>query len=263
LEAPHNPTAEQRSDPARRQFGAVATAYATSAVHAAGPDLRLLVETANLSGGESVLDLGCGAGHTALALAPNAAQIIALDVTPEMLEVAQQLAGARGITNISFRRGDATVLPFAAESFDLVTSRYSAHHYSDPAKAIDEVARVLRRGGRFILVDTVAPEDPALDTFYNAAELLRDGSHVRNCRISEWERLMREAGLTSQVLLRSKLELDGRNWVERSQTPPAMVTAIRSLFDVANKHAREAFALRYGENWGWDIPIALISGVRA
>jgi ubiquinone/menaquinone biosynthesis C-methylase UbiE len=263
VESDRNSEVERTADPARRQFGAVATAYATSPVHAAGPDLRLLVETANLSGHESVLDLGCGAGHTALALAPHAASVVAVDVTPEMIEVAQQLTAARGITNISFRLGDATALPFDADSFDLVTSRYSAHHYSDPTKAIAEVARVLRHGGRFLLVDTVAPEDPALDTFFNAAELLRDGSHIRNCRVSEWERIMRDAGLSPSVIMRSTLELDGRSWVERSQTSAPMVTSIRNLFSNANPAVRKAFALRDGDEWGWDIPIALIGGVHA
>lgn len=251
---------EHSADAVRRQFGAVAAAYATSAVHASGANLRLLVETAALRGGEDVLDLGCGAGHTALALAPFARSITAVDLTPEMLAVAKGLAAERQVQNVEFRHADATHLPFEAASFDLVTSRYSAHHYSDPAAALREVARVLAPGGQFLLVDTIAPEDPALDTFLNAAELLRDASHVRDCRASEWERLFLAAALVPQVLMRSSIELDGESWVRRSQTPPPMVAALRALFAAAGPVAQAVLEIQNGERWSWTVPIALIRG---
>jgi SAM-dependent methyltransferase len=250
------------SEAVRRQFGRVAAAYATSAVHAGGPDLTALIEVAGLSGREQVLDLGCGAGHTALAIAPKAVQVCAVDVTPEMLAVASELAGQRGLCNLSFCQADATALPFRGASFDLVTSRYSAHHYADPARALAEVARVLRPGGRLLLIDSVAPEDPALDTFFNAVELMRDGSHVRNCRLSEWQRLFADVGLRPAVLFQMMLDLDGPSWVERSQTPADMVTALRALFTAATPAARAAFDIEAGERWGWRIPVALLQGTR-
>jgi len=255
--------ADNPSAAARRQFGAVAAAYATSAVHASGADLAQLVEATECTAGERVLDLGCGAGHTALAMALRADQVVAVDVAPEMLDVARGLAKQRGVGNIRFRRADATALPFEPASFDVVTSRYSAHHYSDPAQALREVVRVLRPGGRFLLADTVAPEAPLLDTFFNAVELLRDRSHLRNYRVSEWERLFHSAGLTPQVLNRSQLELEGSSWVERSQTPGLMVDAIKVLFNEAPPMLREAFAIRTGAGWGWTIPIALLRGTAA
>src|SRR3954465_10017009 len=98
--------------PAQRQFGAIANAYATSAVHRDGADLRALIDAARLSGRERVLDLGCGAGHTALAAARLAAEVVAVDVTPEMLDVAQRLAAEGGVTNLSVRRASADALPF-------------------------------------------------------------------------------------------------------------------------------------------------------
>ena len=250
------------SNPARRQFGAVAAAYATSAVHASGADLTALVAAAGLTGTERVLDMGCGAGHTALAVASNAAQVTAIDVTPEMLAVAEGLARARELTNVDFRLADVAALPFPSSSFEVVTSRYSAHHYPDPARALAEAARVLLSGGRLLLVDTVAPEIPALDTFFNTAELLRDGSHARNWRLSEWQQLMRAAGFVPHVLMQMTLDLDGDSWVQRSQTPPPLVTALKALFEHATPAAREAFRLRTGPNWGWTIPVALLEGLR-
>lgn len=251
---------EHTVESVRRQFGAVAAAYATSAVHASGRDLAALVEAAQLTGREEVLDLGCGAGHTALAVAPRSARVTAVDVTPEMLAAAAGLAEARGITNVSFRLADVARLPFEDSSFDLITSRYSAHHYGDPARALAEAARVLRRHGRILLIDTVAPEDPALDTFFNAVELLRDASHVRNWRVSEWKRMLTEGGFTAEVLFQMELDLEGESWVQRMQTPPGRVAAIQALFESAPAAAREAFGLRLGHGWGWRIPVALLRG---
>src|SRR5690606_39820909 len=58
-------------------------------------------------------------------------------------------------------------LPFADGSFDLVTCRIAPHHFADVQRAVHEVARVLRPGGLFLLIDSVAPEDPELDEFLN------------------------------------------------------------------------------------------------
>jgi len=97
----------------RRVFGAAAERYALSSVHAAGPDLEAMLEAAALQGEERVLDLGCGAGHTALAFAARGARVEALDLTTEMLEQGRRMATERGLPNVRFREGDAARLPFA------------------------------------------------------------------------------------------------------------------------------------------------------
>src|SRR6202048_3716589 len=116
----------------RSQFGAVADAYVTSTYHATGPDLAALVQAAALRGTERVLDLGCGAGHMALAMAASAAQVTAVDVTPDMVATAARLAAERGVANLTIRVADAADLPFPNDHFDIVTSRVAAHHFADP-----------------------------------------------------------------------------------------------------------------------------------
>ncbi len=245
----------------RQQFGAVAAAYANSSVHASGPDLAALVEEATLSGKERVLDMGCGAGHTALALAPKAASVVAVDVTPEMVALTAKLAQERGFTNLEARQADVAALPFEGGSFDLVTSRLSAHHYADPQQALREAARVLQPGGKLLLIDTVAPEDPALDTFYQAWELLRDRSHVRNWRASEWLRMAAAAGLKAEVIGRWAVPIDGSDWVKRMQTPASKVAMIRELFAEANSAQRAAFEIR-DDPWGMTQPFFLMRASR-
>jgi SAM-dependent methyltransferase len=243
----------------QQQFAAAAAAYVTSAYHANGPDLPRLVEAGEFTGRESVVDFGSGAGHAALAVAPHVGQVVGIDVTPEMVAVASDLAASRRISNARFQRADVTELPFPDGSFDAVTSRQSAHHYGDVSKAIVEAYRVLQPGGRILIVDTVAPEDPGLDTFLNCFELLRDPSHIRDWRPSELFRMLMAAGFCSgEVVAHYDIALDGRTWVERMRTPAQRVEMIRTLFREASDAQRSAFGLRPDEPWALSVPVALL-----
>ncbi len=229
---------------ARQQFGPVAANYVHSAVHARGQDLAVLVEAAELTGDEEALDLGTAAGHTALAFAPRVRRVTGVDLTEEMLAAARGLADARGIGNVRFVHADVADLPFERGSFDLVTSRFSAHHYAQPRQVVYEVARVLRPGGRFLLADTIAPEEPALDTFINAVEILRDRSHVRDHTIDQWRGMLAEAGLASAVYQTWDLTLDFEDWVARMRTPSPAVAILRSMLTEAPADVRSAFQVR-------------------
>jgi SAM-dependent methyltransferase len=256
------PSSAESTDLARSQFGAVADAYATSAYHAAGPDLAALVQAVALVGTEHVLDIGCGAGHAALAIAPDAAQVTAVDVTPDMLRTATRLAAQRGVRNVTFRQADSADLPFSDAQFDVVVSRVAAHHFADPARALAEGRRVLRPGGRFALVDAVAPEDAGLDTFLNSIELLRDASHVRDWRVSEWLTMFAQAGLDAPVLVeRFSLRVDGAEWVQRMRTPATRVAMIRELLYGATSAQRRSLGI-IDDPWGFTLGLALLAASR-
>lgn len=244
----------------RRQFGAVAAGYATSDVHAGGPDLEAMLAAVALRGDERVLDAGTGAGHAALAFAPRAGEVVAVDLTEPMLEQGRRLAAERRIANVRWEPGDVEHLPFLDAGFDLATSRYSAHHYPHPAAAARELARVLRPGGWLLLADVVAPDDPATDTILNAIEVLRDRSHVRDHTIGQWRALLEAAGFAVELVGSWPLRLRFDAWVSRMRTPPAAVAQIRDLLDGAPAEVRAA--LRVEDDHTFTVPVALLRGRR-
>lgn len=245
------------------KFGAAAADYVTSKVHASGQDLVWLAENAHLSGSERVLDVATGGGHTAFALAPHAAEVVALDLTRPMLEAAQREGTARGLSNISYVEGDAQALPFADQSFDVVTCRHAPHHFPRVQQAVSEWARVLKPGGRLLLIDSTSPEDDEAEAVLHEIESLRDPSHVRNHRISQWSAYLSEAGLRVSIIREESVFLDIPSWTQRMRTPPESVAVIEQLMREAAPAVRER--LRFEERdgtLGFTLPIALLLAVK-
>lgn len=244
-------------------FGAAAADYVTSKVHASGPDLAWLVENAALTGSERVLDVATGGGHTAFALAPYAAEVVALDLTRPMLEVAQKEALSRGLTNIHYVEGDAHALPFANESFDVVACRQAPHHFPGIALAVSEWARVLKPGGKLLLIDSTSPEDDEAEAVLHEIETLRDPSHMRNYRISAWKGLLHDAGFNVSRADTHGIFLDIPSWTQRMRTPPASVTTIEEIIRTASPNVRQR--LRFEERdgaLGFTLPAALILAIK-
>ena len=237
------PAASDVAAHVQRQFGDVASNYRDSQVHAAGEDLDMLVAAAAPTGDSLALDAGCGAGHTALALAARAGQVIACDFTRAMLEQLRGLARERGIGNISAQQADVERLPCPANSIDIVATRYSAHHWLRPERALAEFARVLKPGGLFVISDIMAREDYAQDSFLQTIELLRDPSHVRDYRVSEWMRMLESAGFDAEAPQRFELTLHFATWTQRMRTPRVYRAAIKSLFAGASADIRRGFHL--------------------
>lgn len=106
---------------------------------------------ATTADGADVLDVGTGPGVLLMELAQRrpGLRLTGLDLSEDMVTVARSNLGDRG----TVRAGDVNALPFPDDSFDLVVSSYSAHHWDDPAAAVPEIVRVLRPGGRFVLYD--------------------------------------------------------------------------------------------------------------
>ncbi|MFN2137608.1 MAG: class I SAM-dependent methyltransferase [Candidatus Promineifilaceae bacterium] len=198
----------------RRQFGINAEHYVSSIVHAKGASLQRLADLLDLRPEWKALDVASGTGHTAFLLAPFVSQVVATDITPEMLARAKRVARERSLSNVAFGIADASQFPHKDRAFDLVTCRIAAHHFPDPTAFVGESARVLRSGGKFALVDNVVPEG-AVGAYINAFEKLRDPSHIRCLTVAEWTTIASDAGLNLQHLETISKRLDFSQWAGR------------------------------------------------
>jgi len=229
---------------AARQFGDTAANYLVSAVHATGADLDRVRELAQTLRPREALDLGCGAGHVSFALArAGVPRVIAYDLSERMLAVVEQEARAKGYRAIEGCRGAAEQLPFQTSSFELIVTRFSAHHWSSVSSALAQVSRLLRPGGKFVVIDVFSPESPLLDTTLQALEVLRDMSHVRNYRLSEWYSMLDRCGLRQPSSQQWRLTLEFESWVRRIATPERRIQALHAFMDDMPAEAKEYFAL--------------------
>ncbi|WP_147194116.1 class I SAM-dependent methyltransferase [Pantoea sp. MBD-2R] len=231
-------------DLVEKQFGDRAGAYLQSHVHAQGADLVRLSEWLYDSKDATVLDIGCGAGHVSFTVAGQVAEVTAYDLSEKMLKVVGETAQARGLHNVMTRQGPAENLPFEAGRFDVAISRYSAHHWHDVGLALREIKRVLKPGGKFILMDIAAPGHPVLDIWLQTVEMLRDPSHVKNYSQGEWLRMVNESGMMVKTLVADRLDLDFTAWVERMKTPDALARAIRLLQQQVSDKVRAHYTMQ-------------------
>lgn len=225
------------------QFGPRAAAYVASPVHSRGEDLQELAALVARRPGAGVLDLGCGGGHASFAAAATAAEVVAFDLSAEMLAAVATVAAERGLVAIRTQQGSVSALPFADARFDIVLTRFSAHHWPDLAAALAEARRVLRPDGIALFIDVVSPGPALLDTHLQAIELLRDPSHVRDYSIEEWRRAVTAAGFAPGRVVQRRLWIDFQPWIERMATADDHVRAIRSLQSGASSAIREHFAI--------------------
>jgi ubiquinone/menaquinone biosynthesis C-methylase UbiE len=232
-----------QNDAAIGQFDPQATAYLTSAVHAAGPDLSRAAELVGSLPLKSALDVGCGAGHLSFALASVVKQIVAADPSASMLATVKAAALSRGHANIETTQTNAESLPFADAQFCLVSSRYSAHHWFNLRAALREMRRVVKPGGYLLMIDLLGDESPLIDTHLQAMELLRDPSHVRDQATSQWRALLAEVGFQIMEERSWKVRLEFASWVARMRTPPVTVEAIRRLQQGAPTEVQEGLAI--------------------
>ena len=240
-----------QDSPAQRMFGAQASAYSASAVHVSDASLEAMQRLAApiTSAGRYgwAVDLGTGAGFTAFAMAGYSHRVLATDPTLPMLLQARRLGLERRLPNLALSQSVAEALPIASESVDLVTSRVAAHHFTDLAKALDEVRRVLKEGGALVMADSIAPEDDGMARWMNDVELRRDFSHVKNWKASELEAMLAARGMSIQRREHARIQLQFNSWVERTATPAEQAASLRWDFQAAPEAVKKAFQIRVGD----------------
>ncbi|MBP3041790.1 methyltransferase domain-containing protein [Bacillaceae bacterium Marseille-Q3522] len=228
----------------QEQFGKNAQGYVTSKSHAKGKDLAKLVERAEVDTEMLVLDIATGGGHVANALAPLTAKVVALDLTSEILEAAKKFIESNGHKNVEFVQGDAEKLPFPDEKFDMVTCRIAAHHFPNPQSFVKEAFRTLKKDGKFLLIDNVAPEKSSFDTFYNQVEKDRDYSHHRAWKKSEWLQMLEYAGFEIEETYRFTKTFIFENWCKRMNLPEEKQMQLSTYMLQATQELKNKFRIK-------------------
>jgi demethylmenaquinone methyltransferase/2-methoxy-6-polyprenyl-1,4-benzoquinol methylase len=155
-------------------FGRVATRYdllntvMTAGLHHSWR--QRAVDRAELSPGDTALDVCCGTGDLALELAGRVApggHVVGCDFSEPMLDLAREKASAREASGVRFEWADALSLPYDAGRFDAVTVGFGVRNLADLARGLREMTRVLRPGGRLVVLEITQPTRPPLSTFYS------------------------------------------------------------------------------------------------
>jgi ubiquinone/menaquinone biosynthesis C-methylase UbiE len=190
-------------DDVRERFSATADQVAEHAarhIETVRKELRSLID---FNGNERALDAGTGAGTLALALAPLVAEVVGVDVVPELLEAARRQAPE----NVSFVEGNIASLDLDSFSFDVACTRRTLHHVPRPELVVAELVRVTRRGGTVIVEDQIAPVDPLSALELDRFERARDPSHTRTLPDIDLRHLFEANGL---VLVKSRVRHERR-----------------------------------------------------
>jgi ubiquinone/menaquinone biosynthesis C-methylase UbiE len=248
----------------RDQFTRQADVFTSAAPISDAQALAMIVAAARPSREADSLDVACGGGLIVAALAPHVRRAVGVDLTPAMLARARELAAERGLRNVEFLEADAGALPFADGTFAVVSTRFSLHHMQDPLAVFREMTRVCARGGRIVVADMYASEEPAKAEAWNRLERMRDPSHVRALSLSELRELFRAAGLAEPEAQFYELRDEVRNLLARSFPAPGDGARITAMFAAQAEQDTMGIAVeRQGDSLRYAYTVAILSAARA
>jgi ubiquinone/menaquinone biosynthesis C-methylase UbiE len=247
------------------QFNRQSDRYGKSHILADTQDVALALQDVSVPTGGSALDVATGGGHTALWLASHGWKVTAADIAPRMLENARKLCAEAGF-GIETRMFPAEEMPFARDTFDLVTVRVAPHHFSSPEKFVQETARVLKPGGHFLVIDGSVPDDDhETEEWLHRVEKWRDPSHGRLLSRKAWEALERGA---SMKVIRSELHArkqpDLEWYFETAATHGENRQRVLEAVGTVSEHVRQALKLENANGkivWWWPM-LTLVSSKR-
>jgi ubiquinone/menaquinone biosynthesis C-methylase UbiE len=240
---------------AQAQFAKQSARYGQTHILADVSDVDAALAQITLPARARVLDVATGGGHTGVHLAGLGHDVILADLAGPMLDRARELAAARGVA-VELRQHPAEELPYTEATFDMVTCRVAAHHFTSPAKFIAESARVLKPGGYFLLIDGSVPDDePVAEEWLHQVEIARDPSHHRLLSPGAWSALCEANGLIVQRAELHPFKQPDLEWYfETANTSAENRIRVRELVANAPARARELFRLGEEEGrivWWW------------
>lgn len=213
------------------QFTRQAVPFSTAPGIKSEAALGLLVEASGAGADDTVLDVACGPGLVVAAFARVARHVTGIDVTPAMIARARELT--TGISNVTLEVGNVMALPYADGAFSLVVSRFAFHHFQQPAAVLAEMKRVCEPGGRIVVCDLFASDDPVKAAAFHAMEMMRDPSHARALPLAELSSLFENAGLTVAEPVFYRLPIVLSELLTRSFPDPAHIPLIRAAYEAS------------------------------
>jgi SAM-dependent methyltransferase len=245
------------------QFTRQATVFSTAPAITDEGALGMIVRAARPTRDDRLLDVACGPGLVVWAFAPHVRAATGIDMTPAMLDRARKLAADKGVANVAWRQGDVYSLPYEDGSFTIVTTRFSCHHFLDPAAVLREMVRVCAPGGRIIVVDDYASEDPAKAAAFNRLEKLRDPSHSRALSLTELKGLFGRVGLPDPNTTFYELRGDVPGLIARSFPNPGDDLKIIEMFKASAADDRLGVPVRLdGDEISYAYPVAILAATR-
>jgi len=177
------------------------------------------------------LDLSGGNGHTAVYLAEKGFNVTASETSAALLKETAKLAAEKGVA-INCQAHPPDQLPYADNTFGLITCRVAAHHFNAPEAFIREVARTLKTYGYLVLIDGTVPDDHIeANQWMNSLERLRDPSHVRCLPLSELKALFGKVGLPAPEVAFYDLRDNVKNLLGRSFPNPGDDVKVTEMFE--------------------------------
>ena len=196
----------------------------------------------------NVIDVAAGTGLLSLSVSPFVQSVLALDITEAMLAEGRKAALLSGITNVTFRLGDAYHLE-VPQSYDIAMSRLAFHHLSDPKAVLDQMQRVVVKGGSVIVCDLLSPEDPSLALRYNQLERMRDDSHTTSLTCDELTSMFHQSDMENIKVYYRYVINDLEAWMAMTATPETNREIIRrAIQDELQGRDKTGFSPFFGEN---------------
>jgi ubiquinone/menaquinone biosynthesis C-methylase UbiE len=269
--AAHEPTMQDnldRPDTHRAviddQFTRQADLFANAAALHNAAALDSLVRAASPKMTETSLDVACGPGTVVAAFAGHVGRAAGLDTTAAMLDQARRLGARLGLPNVAWYQGDVGALPFADGAFDIVSCRFAFHHFEQPERAFAEMLRVCRSGGRIVVCDAVASDDPARAEAFNAMERLRDPSTVAFRTLAYFFELFRKFGMPMPASSFYKVPVEMEALLKTSFPANDDRDGVRQLLRDAVEGDRMGLNLRaHGDSVRFDYPAAILVSTKA
>jgi ubiquinone/menaquinone biosynthesis C-methylase UbiE len=243
------------------QFTRQAVPFSTAPAIRNEEALNRIVQWAEAGPEDTVLDVACGPGLLVCAFARVVKHATGVDMTPAMLEQARKLQQEKGLTNVTWQPGNVYSLPFPPQ-FSIVSSRYAFHHLQDPLAALKEMKRVCKPGGRIVVAD-MAPLPEKADAL-NAAEKLRDPSHVRALPVDELRGLFEQTSLPAPTVTSYRMEGEMEDLLARSFPDEGDADRLRKIF--ADSIATDSLDLNTRQQNGkiyYGLPVTVLVSVKS